>query len=141
MNGICVDCCRWFYVYYSQYLQQVVLEYIVYCVRIIVIIVVFFYIQEFCVCDFYVINKVMVLQWFKYVVGKVEYQQVLYGFFIKVVVDMVDLMFFEVVVDFYIQILCRLQIVIKRFFDDQMFLVLVFIVEVMCCKVSWDYVI
>ncbi|CRZ82898.1 Uncharacterised protein [Vibrio cholerae] len=65
----------------------------------------------------------------------------MHGFFTKVVVDTVDLMLFEVVVDFHIQILCRLQIVTKRFFDDQTLPALALIVEAMCRKASWDHAI
>ncbi|CSC51356.1 Uncharacterised protein [Vibrio cholerae] len=65
----------------------------------------------------------------------------MHGFFTKVVVDTVNLMLFEVAVDFHIQLLRRLQIVTKRFLDDQTLPTLSLIVEAMCRKASWDHAI
>lgn len=82
---------------------------------------------------------IVVLQWFKDVIGKVGYQQVLYGFFVQIVVNMVNLIFVEVLLQVFVQVLGRFYIVIKRFFNDQFLEIIFFFVQVFLGQVFWDF--
>lgn len=73
LNGLCIGIDWWFYCNVGYNLQQVILDYIMYCFGIVVVVVMFFYFYWFGGSNLYVVDIIMVLQWFENVIGKVGY--------------------------------------------------------------------
>lgn len=85
------------------------------------------------------VNVIVVLEWFENFIGKVCYQEVLYGFFVQVVVNVVNLIFVKVLLQVFVQVLGRFYIIIKRFFNDQLLEVVFFFVQVFLSQVFGDF--
>jgi hypothetical protein len=68
--------------------------------------------------DLHVVHVVAVPDRFEDAIGEAEHQDVLDGFFPKVVVDAVDLIFLEHAVQQLVELLRRFQVVPERFLDD-----------------------
>src|SRR5690349_18097339 len=69
-------------------------------------------------CDFYMVNVIPVPQRFEDGIGKTRYQNVLYCFFTKIMIDTIDLFLIQCLVDLLIQVAGGFQIRTKRFFND-----------------------
>lgn len=67
-----------------------------------------------------VINILIVLEWFKEYIFELYGYQVLYCFFVKIMVDLVNLVFIKMVMQCGIQGFGIFLIVVKGFFDDDL---------------------
>ena len=70
--------------------------------------------------DLHTINVFAIPEWLEDRVTKSLHKQILHGFLPEVVVDTVNLSFLEDAADHLIQLMSRLQVPAKRFFDDNL---------------------
>lgn len=102
-----------------------VLDDIVGCVDVVVIVCVFVQVDVFGYGDLYVVDVVCILDWVEQLVGELQCQDVLYCFFVQVVVDVEDCFFWEDCVDCFVQFVCVGQVVVEWFFYYDLVLLVV----------------
>ena len=116
--GIGIQALRSFHRSHTKHLHQVVLHHIAQCAGNVVKLAAFFHAQLLGDGQLYAFNIFVVPQRLEHHIGKTQGQQVLQAFFTQIMVDTVDLLFFEITGHICIDLLGRGQVRTQRFFQN-----------------------